>query len=55
MPLDNELANRKLMEMTTDVHPYQGLDDDRMVINGILPEYARPRQRQFWEAYLDDS
>ncbi|UBF23148.1 hypothetical protein HCTV-16_gp165 [Haloarcula virus HCTV-16] len=54
--LDNDAANRKLDELTTDVSLYQGIDDgdDRMVINGILPEYARPRQRQFWDRRLDD-
>jgi len=52
--LDNDAANRKLDELTTDVSPYQGIDDgdERMVINGVLPECARPRQREFWDKRL---
>lgn len=54
--LDNDRANRKLDELTSDVSPYQGIDDgdERMVINGVVPEYARPRQRQFWDKRLND-
>jgi hypothetical protein len=52
--LDNDRANMKLDELTSDVSPYQGIDDadDRMVINGVVPEYARPRQQQFWDVYV---
>jgi hypothetical protein len=52
--LDNDAANRKLEMMTADVECYQGIraDDDRMVINGVVPEYARPRQQQFWDVYV---
>lgn len=53
--LDNDAANRKLEMMTADVECYQGIraDDERMVINGVVPEYARPRQQQFWRWRLD--
>lgn len=55
--LDNNAANRKLDELQADVVPYQGIDDgdERMVINGVLPEYARPRQKQFWDKRLESS
>lgn len=54
MVMDNDAANRKILDLTTDVHPHQGIDadDNRMVINGVVPEYARPRQREFWDRYM---
>lgn len=33
------------------IYPYQGLEDDdnRMVINGVVPSYAEARQQEFWK------
>lgn len=52
------IQDREMARMNSDekrqIYPYQGVEDedDRMVINGVVETYARPRQELFWDRYV---